>query len=218
MDGRAEALYQALLAAYGPCGWWPADSRFEIVAGAILVQRTAWRNAALALERLRAAELLQPARLAAVDTDALQTLVRPAGFYRAKSARLKNIADWLCSHGGFAALDQWSDASLRSALLALPGIGEETADVILVYAFERAVFVADAYARRLFSRLGWCPNDVRYGDLSRAVGTALKPDPAVMNEFHALIVTHAQNVCRSQPRCAACCVQSLCRTAGDALN
>ncbi|MEQ8235020.1 MAG: endonuclease [Gammaproteobacteria bacterium] len=205
-----EALFEDLFAAYGPQGWWPGESRFEIIAGALLIQRTTWHNAARALERLREAGCLAPAPLAALAPAALAELVRPAGFYRQKAARLAALCRWLDAEGGCDALTVLSDATLRAAWLARPGIGPETADAILLYAYERPVFVVDAYARRLLARLGLARGDEAYEALRAALERALGGDVARYNEFHALIVAHAKARCATRPRCTACVLAARC--------
>jgi len=206
----AGAVYARLLAAYGPQHWWPAESRFEIIVGAVLIQRTSWRNAEQALARLREAGALALAPMAALGRDALAELVRPAGFYRHKAARLSAISRWLVAQGGCEALDALDDAALRAAWLAQPGIGPETADAIALYAYGRPVFVVDAYARRLLARLGLARGDEPYEVLRAALETALDAGSACYNEFHALIVAHGKARCGVRPRCDGCALADGC--------
>lgn len=203
-------LLQTLRAQLGLQQWWRDASRVEIVTGALLVQRTTWTNAARAVDALRDRALLSVEALAAADANELARLVRPAGFYRTKATRLKGLAEFIASRGGLDTLDALPTSVLRRQLLDQPGIGPETADVILGYAFGRAVFVVDAYARRLFERL-----DAPQADLS---DTALKervertlPDAESLNELHALIITHGKRYCRSKPRCDGCPLSSRCQ-------
>lgn len=208
-----DAVCRALHRAYGDQHWWPAESPFEVICGAILIQRTAWRNAELALAALRERRLFVPARLAAQTSTALEPLVRPAGFYRQKAARLVRVARWVRARGGVAALAQLETAPLRRELLAVDGIGPETADAIVLYAFGRPVFVVDAYARRLFSRLGIGGAREPYEALRSRVERALPADAALLNEYHALIVAHGQARCAARPRCAGCPLQPQCPAA-----
>jgi endonuclease-3 related protein len=209
------AVFDALLAQHGPQGWWPAEDRFEIMAGAVLVQRTAWRNAAQAIQRLKARGALAAEQLAAVDSTFLETMIKPAGFFRVKAARLKALARFVVASGGVDALSRQATPSLRTTLLSQQGIGPETADAILGYAFERPVFVVDAYARRLFERLGSpdpLPSDFDLkADCEAEISTATN-----LNELHALIVAHSQRCCAAVPDCARCSLRLRCGYAAAA--
>ena len=211
-DSGLRTVQDRLAAAYGPQEWWPAREPFEMMAGALLTQRTTWRNAARVIASLRREGVLSPGALALVPVDELEALVRPAGTFRTKAARLRALARWYVDVGGRDALAARPTADLRSALLALPGIGAETADDILVYAFARPVFVVDAYARRILSRYGWAQGDEPYEQLSDAVARAVGPDAARLGELHALLVEHGKRHCRSVPRCAGCPLAGECRT------
>lgn len=203
------ALFDALLEQHGPQGWWPAEDRLEIMVGAVLVQRTAWRNAALAIERLREGDALAAERLAELDTVQLEAMIKPAGFFRVKAARLTALGRFVIESGGIDALGQLPTGRLRRILLSLPGIGPETADAILGYAFDRPVFVVDAYARRLFERLespGQLPPDV---DLKAKCELAMRT-AARLNELHALIVAHGQRYCAAVPDCVDCSLRLRC--------
>lgn len=209
-------LHACLLDAYGPQGWWPAKSRFEIALGAVLVQRTQWRNAWLALDNLARAGIEGVEALLQHAREDLEALVRPAGFYRQKAERIRALCAWIATEGGFSAIESADTTALRSSLLAIKGIGPETADCILLYAFDRPVFVSDAYARRLFHRLGWSPplGAGDYETLRRRVESLIDEDAAFYNEFHALIVRHGKAACSSTPLCEGCPVRSGCRTGG----
>ena len=201
-----------LAAAYGSQDWWPAREPFEMMAGALLTQRTTWRNAERAIASLRREGVLSPEALALVPVSRLETLVRTAGTFRTKAARLRALARWYVNVGGRDALAARSTASLRSELLALPGIGPETADDILVYAFARPVFVVDAYARRILSRYGWAQGDEPYEQLSASVAHAIGADAARLGELHALLVEHGKRHCRRTPQCTGCPLAAQCRT------
>ena len=208
-----EAIHTRLLSAYGPQGWWPGESRFEIIAGALLVQRTTWLNAARALDRLRGAGVLSSAALAVSTEAAVAELVRPAGFYRQKAARLVTLSRWLEAEGGCDALATHGTDRLRAIWLAQPGVGPETADAILLYAYGHPVFVVDAYTRRLFARLGLIRGDEAYERLRGAVEGTLAADAACYNEYHALIVAHAKAHCGVRPRCVGCTLAAHCAEA-----
>ncbi|RMD71623.1 MAG: endonuclease, partial [Gammaproteobacteria bacterium] len=148
------AIYALLHHAYGPQRWWPGETPFEIMVGAVLTQNTAWHNVEKAIARLREAGWLEAGAIDALPQELLEERIRPAGCFRVKARRLKTLCAWYLQQGGFEALRRWPTGKLRHALLAIHGIGPETADDILLYAFSRPVFVIDAYTRRIFSRLG----------------------------------------------------------------
>jgi endonuclease-3 related protein len=203
---RLLRLYRALLARHGPQGWWPARTPFEVAVGAILTQHTAWPGAARAVAALRARRLLTPRRLAGCDVVALGRLVRPAGTYRLKARRLLDFTRWLLRRfdGDFRGLRQAPLGPLRRELLAVPGLGPETADAILLYAAGRPVFVADAYTRRVLARHRLLPREAGYEAARAFLEAHLPSDPALFNEFHALLVAVAKTHCRTMARCHGC--------------
>ncbi len=206
---RLLALHRAMLEALGPSHWWPGESPFEVMVGAILTQNTSWANVAKAIATLRAADLLDPERLDAVPVDELAELIRPAGYFRLKAGRLKHFLAFLRENAyDLPALAARDTAALRQDLLAVTGIGPETADSILLYALGHPVFVVDAYTRRIASRHGLVPEDIDYHELQSFFADALPPDPALFNEYHALLVRVGHGYCRkSKPDCAACPLQ-----------
>lgn len=208
---RVEALFTRLLDTYGPQHWWPADTPFEMMVGAVLTQNTRWQNVEKALERLRAAEMLNVHIMAALPLDVLAEHLRPVGYYNLKARRLSAFTNWYRDSGGFETLSDLETGRLREALLNVSGIGPETADDILLYAFYRPVFVIDAYTRRLFGRLGLLPAAASYEQLRAAFEASLSPDAGRYGEYHALIVAHAKHVCRPRPDCSACCLRGECR-------
>jgi endonuclease-3 related protein len=215
--GSIADLLAALEAAYGAQHWWPAETTFEVMLGAILTQNTAWTNVERALERLRSEIPLTPEAVLALTEPALAELIRPSGYFNVKARRLRSFCAGLLDAGGEAVLAAMPTASLRSWLLAINGVGPETADDILLYAFERPVFVVDAYTRRLFQRLGLIRGDEGYERIREQVETALGPDTARLNELHALIVRHAKEVCRARkPACEVCLLSASCRQCGGA--
>lgn len=203
---RLLRLYRALLGRYGPQGWWPARTPFEVAVGAILTQHTAWAGAARAITALRARGLLTPRRLADVPVVALGVLVRPAGTYRLKARRLLDFSRWLLERfgGDFRGLRRAPLDPLRRELLAVPGLGPETADAILLYAADRPVFVADAYTRRVLVRHRLLRRDADYEETRAFLEAHLPSDPALFNEFHALLVAVAKTHCRTIPHCEGC--------------
>lgn len=203
---RLLRLYRALLARHGPQGWWPARTPFEVAVGAILTQHTAWPGAARAVAALRARGLLTPRRLAGCDIVALGRLVRPAGTYRLKARRLLDFAGWLLRRfdGDFRGLRRAPLGPLRRELLAVRGLGPETADAILLYAAGRPVFVADAYTRRVLARHRLLPRQAGYEQARAFLEAHLPSDPALFNEFHALLVAVGKTRCRTVPHCKGC--------------
>ncbi len=201
-------LYRHLLVRLGPQGWWPGDTAFEIALGAILTQNTAWRNVEQALHRLRQRGWLQASALAHAPRHELEALLRPTGYFRQKAERVQRFAQWWLNQGGEAGLRLRPLDELRRELLALKGIGPETADSILLYAFHRPILVVDAYTRRILERHGLpIPRD--YEGLRRFLEQRLPRDVAVYQEFHALMVAVGKLFCRAQPRCTGCPVQEV---------
>jgi endonuclease-3 related protein len=201
-----------LHAAHGPQGWWPAADRFEVMVGAVLVQRTNWRNAETALAGLRRVGLLQASALATAAAAEIEACVRPAGFFRSKARRLRLLGTFLANDRSLDELAATSTAELRETLLALEGIGPETADCILLYAFERPAIVVDGYLRRLVSRLGRDlipPNDAALRGWVERDRLQVRE----LNEMHALVVAHGRSICASRHDCSSCTLRSDCRTA-----
>ncbi len=211
-------LHVALLARFGPQQWWPGRTPYEVAAGAILTQHTAWTNAARAIAALHARRLLRPDRVAALDVADLADVVRSAGTYRVKAARLQAFTRWLLTRfdGRFAGLRRAPLPALRRELLAVSGLGPETADAILVYAAHRPVFVADAYARRVLARHRLLPASATYEATRAFVESHLPSDPALLGEFHALIVAVGKTFCRTVPRCSECPLRPDLRGRGPA--
>lgn len=212
--GALRALQADLLTAYGPQHWWPATGRFEVLVGAVLTQNTAWTNVEKAIANLRAAGLLDAHALLAESTAALAAMIRPAGTFNVKAVRLHALCRWFSDHGGFAALDTWPTPKLRTQLLAVHGIGRETADAMLLYAFRRPVFVVDDYARRILGRLALIDGEPDYETLRADIEAAAPGETQWFNELHALLVAHAKAHCRTRPRCVDCPLRAQCPSAG----
>jgi endonuclease-3 related protein len=203
-------VYRILLDVYGPPHWWPAETPFEVMVGAVLTQNTAWINVERALARLRARVPLAAEPILALDPADLADAIRPAGYFNVKARRLRAFCEAFVHSGGLAGLSTLDTAALRHRLLAIPGIGPETADDMLLYAFERPVFVVDAYTRRIFERLGPLSGGEGYETVRRTFEIALGPDVPLYNEYHALIVCHGKDICRTRPRCPDCRLRPLC--------
>lgn len=203
---RVRTIYRLMESALGPQGWWPGRTRFEVIVGAILAQNTSWRNVARAIRSLREAGLLTPAGLAALPQAHLAQSIRSAGYYNIKADRLKRFLDFLRDRYGLSLRRMFAQqpSALRRELLAVRGIGPETADSILLYAGDVPSFVVDAYTRRIFGRHGLIPSDAAYDEVQVLFMHALTPDARLFNEYHALLVAVGKDFCRPQPRCAGC--------------
>lgn len=208
-------VYRLLFEQHGPQGWWPSESPFETMVGAVLTQRTAWANAARAIDRLRAARLLAPQRMRAEPVESLAAHVRASGFFRAKARKLHALCGFLGRYGDdVARLRAVGAARLRAELLAVHGIGPETADAIMLYAVGVPTFVVDAYARRIFSRLGEPSAGAGYARFQAWLLAGLPADAGLLGEYHALLVRHARDVCAARrPRCDRCALRGRCASA-----
>ncbi|MCD6453425.1 MAG: endonuclease [Dehalococcoidales bacterium] len=198
---------------YGPQHWWPADSPFEVMVGAILTQSAAWGNVEKAIANLKAAGALSPLALRRLSQSDIACLIHPSGYYNAKALKLKSLADWLeeSCNDDLGQLFSSDTDYLRGQLLSLHGIGLETADSILLYAGGKPSFVIDAYTRRIFSRLGLAPPIDSYAAYQALFMDNLPPDSGLFQEYHALLVVLAKTVCRRHPLCQQCCLNNLCQ-------
>lgn len=204
-------LYETLLEAYGPQDWWPGDSPTEIVIGAILVQNTNWQNVEKAIANLRTADMLDWWALERVPDQVLAELIRPAGYYKVKTRRLKNFVRWLCEHhdGNIEGLRSRHMGELREEMLRINGIGPETADSILLYALEMPTFVVDTYTARVASRHGLIDVDGDYEYLKSLFEDNLAEDVRMFNEFHALLVAVGKRHCKPRAHCTGCPLETL---------
>jgi len=208
--GSLSTIYRALYAEYGEQHWWPAKSPFEVMVGAILTQNTAWESVKRAIDNLRRSRMLTPQAILTADITKLAEQLRPSGYFNIKAERLRNYCDWFLEQGGSKNLNRLDTDSLRRGLLSVNGVGPETADDILLYAFERPVFVVDAYTRRIFSRLGMIEESEGYEQLKVWFEKSLVNEVngmelvEIFNEYHALIVIHAKEHCRRKPSCDNC--------------
>jgi endonuclease III related protein len=205
------SAYDALFAAHGPQKWWPGRSRFEIIVGAILTQNTSWTNVERAIRNLREAALLSPNAIRRIHFSKLARLLRPSGYYRQKTKTLKSFVNFLYdAHAGSLTRMLASPTPiLRDQLLALRGIGPETADSILLYAGKHPVFVVDAYARRILERHGHASPKVPYDEIRKLFESSLPVNHRVFNEFHALIVHTGKGYCRKRnPLCSQCALRT----------
>ncbi len=218
---QVRALYRRLFSAYGPQGWWPVRrgyhpgdydtprtpaARFEVIMGAVLTQNTAWINAAAALAGLRGAGVRLPSQLLALSHPRRARIIRSSGYFNEKAKKLAAVAGFFSRRGALAE----GAAPARDDLLSVWGVGPETADSILLYAFQQPVFVVDAYTRRLLARIGLIEGRESYDEIQALFHRALRRSAPRYNEYHALIVEHAKRHCAARPACDGCPVAS-CR-------
>ena len=179
-------VFNTLLKHFGKQNWWPAESKYEMIAGAILTQNTNWKNVEKALVNLKPS--LNPKIIANMDNETLEDLIKPAGFFKSKANYLKNIFSFI-EENGLDKLNNMDLFTLRNQLLSIKGVGKETADSILLYVFEKPIFIVDTYTKRLFKKLGLPPFNA-YDDYRSYIEKKLPKDIYIYNEFHALIVMY----------------------------
>jgi endonuclease-3 related protein len=198
--------YKSLLRRFGPQDWWPGETPFEVMVGAILTQNTAWSNVEKAIHNLKTYDLLDPHKLHELDQDTLALAIKPAGYFNVKAKRLKSFIDWFVTRhqGDVEALKRIPPDRLRAELLEVKGIGPETADSILLYALDVPTFVVDAYTYRVLTRHDLIGEEATYEDMKELFQKRLPPDRKLFNEFHALIVAVGKDFCRSKARCDEC--------------
>ena len=210
--GELLRYYEALSGALGPMHWWPAQTPFEVIVGAILTQSTAWGNVERAIANLRTAGVLTAPALRRISSARLSALVRPSGYFRQKAKKLKAFVRFLDTEfgGSLKRMFRTPTAELREKLLSVHGIGPETADSILLYAGNHPVFVVDAYTHRMFGRHGITDGAPDYEKVRAMIESSLPKQVDLFNEFHALIVNTGKNWCRkTAPRCEECPLRPL---------
>lgn len=215
---KLEQIYNILLDVYGSQKWWPTTlegelhpsyhgkkiderQRFEIIAGAILTQNTAWKNVEKAIFNLNKNKLIDIDKIIKTSQKKLAELIKSAGYYNQKAERLKIVANFMKKH----------ENPTREQLLNVKGIGPETADSMLLYAFNKPFFVVDAYTKRIFSRIGLCDENAAYDELQELFHKNLKKDAKLFNEYHALLVELGKNCCKKKSDCANCPIKKLCK-------
>jgi endonuclease-3 related protein len=205
--------YQILLSHYGHQDWWPAENPFEVIIGAILTQSAAWTNVEKAIDNLKKEKLLTPASLRRISMDELSELIYSAGYYNAKAMKIKRFVEWLKEYyeDNLDKLFSLNVQLLREELLSVYGIGEETADSIILYAAKKPIFVIDAYTRRIIHRLGGASETDSYPTLQRLFMKHLPHKEELFNEYHALFVCHGKLTCQRKPHCEWCCLNELCK-------
>lgn len=206
LQKELKSIYNALHRYYGPTHWWPGDSPFEVVVGAILTQNTAWPNVEKAIATLKSNHMLSPRSLLAAPIEQLENTIRSAGYYHQKAERLRRFCYYLLEHydGSIAKMSRRPLYELREELMNLNGIGPETADDILLYACEKPIFVVDAYTKRILFRCGLIPEKIRYENLQQLIQDSITPEIKTYKEFHGLIVWLGKDFCRKIPHCQGC--------------
>ena len=200
-------IYEILLEHFGPQGWWPGDTPFEIMVGAVLTQNTNWTNVSKAIDNLKSENLLTFEKLHDLPVEVLAQKIKPAGYFNIKAVRLKNLLDFIEQeyHASLAEMFALDVFTLREKILTVKGIGPETADSILLYAGNKPVFVVDAYTHRIFSRHDIVAAEEGYYEIQEHFMLSLPEDLALFNEYHALIVRTGKEFCKkSKPRCQQC--------------
>ena len=204
-------IYRKLYEAYGPRHWWPGETSFEVMVGAILTQNTSWRNVERAIERLKGKGVLSPEGVHHLKKSELSRLIRSSGYYRIKADRLKSFIDFLFGQydGDLKRMKKERLEELRKRLLDVKGIGPETADSILLYGLKKPIFVVDAYTKRILSRHGVVSERAPYEGVQRLFMDHLPHDEKLFNEYHALFVQLGKMVCKKSPRCEICPLKSI---------
>lgn len=209
MDKRKKLMkiYELLKKEFGKQNWWPAETKFEMMVGAILTQNVSWNNVEIAIDNLKENDILDPFSIQSSSLGEIQKLIKPTGFYKQKSKRLKRLADAVVENDGLEKLLQKDD--LREYLLNINGIGPETADSIILYAADRPKFVVDSYTKRIINRvIGYEGN---YRRLQQFFESNLRYDLELYKEYHALIVELGKNYCKKEPVCNGCPLIEICK-------
>jgi endonuclease-3 related protein len=205
------SIYEVLLSTNGNQNWWPSDTPFEVIIGAILTQSVSWINVEKAIKNLNNAGILNPDALNKKQVDEIAPLIKSTRFYNEKSKKIKNFMDFFFDeyNGSIQKLCEEKPTLLRQKLLKVKGLGEETVDSILLYSCNKPVFVVDAYTKRIFSRYGFIKETSSYGDIQRLFMENLPKDIKLYNDYHAQIVHLGKNICKTQPQCNVCPIRKL---------
>lgn len=204
-------IYKELYRAYGPMHWWPGETAFEVMVGAILTQNTSWRNVEKAIHNLKIRKVLYVRGIHKLKRNQLASLIRSSGYYRIKADRLKAFVNFLFQNysGNLGRMRRERLNLLRQKLLGVRGIGPETADTILLYGLKKRIFVVDAYTKRILSRHGILSEKASYEEVQRLFMNHLRHDERLFNEYHALLVYLGKTLCKKTPRCDICPIKTL---------
>ncbi|MFH1874537.1 MAG: endonuclease III domain-containing protein [Pseudomonadota bacterium] len=212
MKSQLKTIYNLLHREFGPQHWWPGEKAFEVMVGAILTQNTNWGNVEKAINNLKAHNLLSVKKMYETNPNTLADLIRPAGYFRVKTKRLRNFLKFYLDEfqGQVAKMQLQELADLRPKILAVNGIGPETADSMLLYALEKPIFVVDAYTKRILSRHNLLSEEATYNEIQELFMDNLENDVQFFNEYHALLVKCGKQYCRPKnPRCELCPLNTL---------
>jgi endonuclease-3 related protein len=206
LSEQLKIIYDLLFVRFGPQHWWPGETPFEVIVGAVLTQNTNWGNVEKAIANLKKAKTLTPEKLHSLKPAKLAKLIRPAGYFNIKASRLKNLIGWLFMNyaGKLAKFKTIPTHQLRGQLLGVSGVGPETADSILLYALNRPVFVVDAYTKRILSRHHLIKFEAEYEQIRAFFESNLPENTQLFNEYHALLVRTGKEFCKPTPLCADC--------------
>jgi endonuclease-3 related protein len=206
LSEQLKMIYDLLFVRFGPQHWWPGETPFEVIVGAVLTQNTNWGNVEKAIANLKKAKTLTPEKLHSLKPAKLAKLIRPAGYFNIKASRLKNLIGWLFMNyaGKLAKFKTIPTHQLRGQLLGVSGVGPETADSILLYALNRPVFVVDAYTKRILSRHHLIKFEAEYEQIRAFFESNLPENTQLFNEYHALLVRTGKEFCKPTPLCADC--------------
>lgn len=213
-NGIIHKIYNIFYDTYGFQNWWPADTKFEVIIGAILTQSTSWNNVELALDNLKRENVFTPQKILEISTEKLESLVRPSGYYKQKAKKILSFLKYFETYNfDLGLMSKKSTQKLRAELLDVWGIGEETADSILCYALDKDILVVDTYTKRLTYRLSLTSEDIKYSNLQKYLMEELSENCAYYKDFHAQIVYHSKVSCTKTPKCENCIlkVANLCR-------
>lgn len=219
-EAQLMKIFSLLYDRFGPCHWWPAESVTEMIIGAILAQNVSWKNVETALGQLQNQELMSLEGIKRVPVEVLEELIRSTRYYKTKARKLKAFAEYVdTEHGGdlqaLLALPLWQQ---REALLGIYGIGQETADSIILYGSGQPIFVIDAYTKRIFQRLGYFDEKIEYQGMQQFFMENLPQEAKLFNEYHALLDSLGKSTCtKSNPDCSACPLAELCRYRNQAV-
>jgi endonuclease III related protein len=206
-------IYDRLFKSFGKQYWWPGDTDFEIVIGAILTQNTNWSNVEKAIKNLKRAKVFTPGKLYEIDIKKLAELIKPSGYFNVKARRLKHFIEWLFLkyNGSLPKMFKQDYVRLREELLSINGIGRETADSILLYAARKPTFVIDAYTKRVLVRHELIPEDYGYEEMKAFFEESLPEDVSLYNEYHALLVRVGKYYCKPKEQCEECPLKGINR-------
>jgi len=207
-------IYDKLYKTYGPRHWWPGETPFEVMVGAILTQNTSWRNVEKAIRKLKSQGVLNLEGIHELRKSQLASLIKSSGYYRIKAIRLKNFVNFIVENynGSVKRMRKEELETLREKLLGVNGIGAETADSILLYGLNKPIFVVDAYTKRILTRHGLISGNVSYGEIQRLFMRYLPVDEKLFNEYHALLVYLGKMLCRKVPRCDICPLKGIAQS------